>query len=98
MSKNLHEYKRKSSMHNYIDSEVRAFARMHEMDADETWKLRVTTLARMLAGVMNERESNSAGFKIEVDPTEGWNERLVNLIRERTRTLSQEEFMERLES
>lgn len=97
MADSLYEFKKKQSMHNYLDAEVRQFARMHEMDANETWELRVKTLARMLAGVLNERESNSSDFEILVDPVgDCWSERLIGLIDERTRTMSQEEFLEKM--
>ena len=94
MSKDLNEYSKKRAMQNYLDAEVRQFAEVHELDANETWELRVTTLARMLARTLNERESNSSDFEIVVDPTDGWNDRLINLLEERTRTMSTEEALE----
>lgn len=96
MAHNLHEFRKKQAMQNYLDAEVRQFASRMCMDANETWELRVTTLARMLAGVLNERESNTSDFEIVVDPTVAWNDRLIRLINERTRTMSQEEFLEKM--
>lgn len=84
-------------MHNYIDSDVRAFAEMQDMDSNETWELRVTTLARMLARTLNERESNSSEFEIVIAPNDAWNERLISLIDERCRTMSTEEFLEEVD-
>lgn len=94
VSKNLHEYSKKRAMQNYLDAEVREFAEASGYSADEAWELRVTTLARMLARTLNERESNSSSFEIVVNPHDAWNERLINLLEERTRVMSTEELDE----
>lgn len=91
----LHEYSKKRAMQNYLDAEVREFAERTGLSRNETWELRVTTLATMLARTLSETESNDSEFKIEVDPVGNvWTERLSRLLSDRTRVLSQEEFLE----
>lgn len=88
----LGDYSKKRAMQNYLDAEVREFAEISGLDRNETWALRVETLAMMLARTLNERESNSEGFEILTSPFSPWNERLINLLDERVRTMSTEEF------
>jgi hypothetical protein len=88
----LGDYSKTRAMHNYLDAEVREYAELNELSPDETWALRVETLALMLARTLNERESNSEGFEILTSPFSPWNERLINLLDERVRTMSTEEF------
>lgn len=78
----LRDHKKKQAMHNYLDAEVREFARMKGLDGNQTWELRVTTLAMMLLTVISEGESNSDSHKVAVQGG-GWPEMLVMRIKER---------------